>query len=858
MKEEVKDIYIKSIEGVDIYNHMYRGGWITNKYLGMYPYSLESRHLQQLQFKKRKLKINKYVTDDIINVKFSNNKYIIKRKILIKSLDKKIENEKDEQNKKELKKQLNILSNATDADDKSYNATKMRELLYTEGFTINNIKYVVYKRSVSKSRTGQVLFIKEDLYQKMIDWCNMGLRFNKECDYVSLLAYQSLTGSAIKDIIEINPNNIFIIDDIDSVFTQQINVVRNINNSLTSTSEKGKVKNSLFDGQGLLESSYFKDNKGFYLLRNHFTKCAVFNTNIQMFLKDNCPIDNYNEWVLHSDISGDIYAKDIHMITTPNSLKFLKLCTDANKTKSQMFNYWKKKITKDNCVWGICKSEHATPFDDYFDDDEIINQTSYQMLNCIKFTEAEVDELLQYEYKLIDGLKNDINILKQYLTDTADDNFNCNNMWVQLLNLNPQLQFTRQFNNYKAKKVSDYKKRLVKGKIKLNGDYCTLFGNPLEMLYSAISVDVLSDDYNLQMKGNTISTTLHPYNNDYVCFRNPNTSPANVLLSHNIHVPDINKYFNLTANIVCVNAIKFPIQDILSGCDYDSDTAIIFNYPTLTRVVKERVWEKYNVTINDIKYETQTYLPNQQQMAIIDNKLAKSQEEIGQIVNLGQKVMSYYYHTGNEKLYEKVDIATILSCVAIDNAKRPYKVIMSKAIGQLRKDLKNKFPKFMKNIKKIDEDKLESLNCTMDIIVDKIEALPEAEAVKNQFDLKLALDINKYVGKDVDNKQAKNIINLVKNLTIRSYDDNAKNIEEINRENFERRMEFYRHISKLKINSNTMCFILQDTVHAELLKALYLNNKDDFLSIWQKNIDKKDIKNSENKQKLPTSFSKGA
>lgn len=40
--EKCNAVYIKSIEAADLFSHMNRGREITNEYLGMLPYSLES------------------------------------------------------------------------------------------------------------------------------------------------------------------------------------------------------------------------------------------------------------------------------------------------------------------------------------------------------------------------------------------------------------------------------------------------------------------------------------------------------------------------------------------------------------------------------------------------------------------------------------------------------------------------------------------------------------------------------------------------------------------------------------------------------------------------------------------------
>src|SRR5690606_22418388 len=117
-------------------------------------------------------------------------------------------------------------------------STELREMFYTNGFTlsfvdkktgeITDIDYVVYKRSSSKSRVGQCLFIRKDLYNTMINWSRMYLPFKEEMkiDYPGLLASESLVGSAIEYTVKINPKNILIIDDVTSKFNQVCNVVK--------------------------------------------------------------------------------------------------------------------------------------------------------------------------------------------------------------------------------------------------------------------------------------------------------------------------------------------------------------------------------------------------------------------------------------------------------------------------------------------------------------------------------------------------------------------------------------------------------------------------------------------------------
>ena len=63
--------------------------------------------------------------------------------------------------------------------------------------------------------------------------------------------------------------------------------------------ENYEVKNTLFDGQGLISTSLFDDDhkKGFVLLRQHMFKVACFKTNIELFFKDKFLLSSFGEFM---------------------------------------------------------------------------------------------------------------------------------------------------------------------------------------------------------------------------------------------------------------------------------------------------------------------------------------------------------------------------------------------------------------------------------------------------------------------------------------------------------------------------------------------------------------------------------
>lgn len=884
-------VYIKSLEASDIYNYMYRGKEIKDNYTGMIPFSLE---LIKLKSEGLKIKTNritgKETSDDIINVKFNlkvqTGEFII-RKIneKIPNLTNKIEKYniqlKNQISKKEIK-QLNKTIKSTEEyieklksfvnviesekGNSKWNEvknSKLREMLYKDGFTIEDDKYVVYKRSGSKSRTGQCLFIKESLYKEMINWSRMNLPFieGMNIDYAGLLAYESLVGSGIESTIKINPKNILIVDDVKSKFKQICNVVRKNDTTgyLDSFTEEYEISNELFDGESLLSSEFFEDGQSMKLLRTHFFKSASFSCHIQKYLKDNCPIDvEFDKWKIKNMYGQYIFAKDIQLICTPTSLKILKFDEDLNMNQKDLWEHWKKTVKTDKCIFGVVK--HEKPSKRGTDESgNIIQQTSYQMLNSMPIKYDDMKELTIFEREYINKLKNDDEFFLGFAMNRANT-INSNEMLVELAKINKDFINTKIFRDFRTSEICAYTKHCKTGKIRLRGDYCIILGNGMEYLQHSIGkFDINTVDVSrLALKENEIYTKLHADGKDLVCFRNPNTSPSNVLVAKCKYVADIDKYFNLSPQIVCVNAIKFPIQDILSGMDYDSDCMAVFDDYKLLEVAKE-CYGKYNVCINNVKADKKKYKLTKNNMYVIDNQLAKSQRNIGEVVNLGQLCMSTWHdlrskgHTEEEltELMKKIDVMTVLSGISIDLAKKLYSIKIEDEIKFVAKteQLRKLKPNFWKDISQslTIKNRIESYNCPMDYLNRIMSKLPNPETQKKNIEFTSLLV--KHNVKKGDRHQEDKIFNYVKDMCSKINSINAqfkkdtKNTEDEENEekdilidNVIKYYNFYMH--KLKVKDDTMYAILNHAstnskILVKLLNVLYTTQKDILLHAFK-------------------------
>ncbi|MWV44955.1 hypothetical protein GRF59_15135 [Paenibacillus sp. HJL G12] len=825
---------------------MFRGRDLDLKYIGMVPSSLELNKVISLGLKTTAKKTNgKLLSTDIINVKFKQK--VDSGKQTIKKIESKIENLKD---KPEYREKLNdfVQSILLELDQPKWigvSQSDLRKKLYSDGFVLNGVKYVVYKRSSAKSRIGQCLFIKEKLYEPMIKWSRMGIDFrddNIDIDFPSLLAYESLVGSSLEDTIHVDPNNILIISDVKSTFNRISNVVRTGSDGyLDSFLEESLISNSLFDGESLLESSYFPEGKSMMLLRNHMFKSAAFSCNIQRFLRNHCPLGtNYDDWELESMHSEKIFAKDVHFITTPSSLKALKFSRLKGSEKN-MWEYWKKIVIKDKCLFGVCKSEKKSKRG-YDDMGRVLQQTSYQMINSLPMTREDIKNFTFLEKEYINRLKNEDGFFISYLEQTKND-MNTNKMFVDLYSTNQDIVKTKLFKNFRKKTISSYVTHIKNGKVRLNGDYCVMLGNPIEFLYHAIGKLDTSEPQCVDLNENEVHTTLFE-ETELSGFRNPHTSPNNVLLVKNVKSKFIDEYLNLTDNIVCVNAIKFPLQDILSGSDYDSDTVLLIKDDCLLKLTKH-VFGKYNVCINKVSSSKKKYKVNNGDMAIIDNELSNSQRYIGRTVNVGQLCMSRYWDMLNKgkseeeimELLKKIDVVTVLSGICIDLAKKMFDIDINKEIDRISKtkELLNKKPLFWKYVSQSNDIQTTMYNCPMDFLFEEMAQLNYASPIEEVqlIDLLLPGEIKKS-----NRRQENKILSYVETMVTKINNTYSSNLSEEERDRkIDDVIKYYRfYIDKIQINESTMHSLLvkisknkKDKIASRLLNVLYSSQKDLFL-----------------------------
>ena len=596
---------------------------------------------------------------------------------------------------------------------------EIRDLFYNEGVDITyktknkdgslkkqqTIHYEMLFRTSAKAKLGQVIFINSKLYKKAYDWLTIGLGNKMQKDnakIVEMSAYAPLTTSTIVGTIHIPVENILILKDQDSFFETIADVVRaeeyidnknRIKKKCVVSREQTKVKNTIWDGMGLIEcdEQYLKLPdyiNGMALMRNHLFKVCCVKTKIQKFFQDWCSENGY-DYETHQiqDMFGNWhYLKDIKMITTDNAIKWKKFIDLMGGTLEKAYDYWCDRIRADGCEWGIVKTDHESKLGNY-------QQLSYQMVNTLPCSKDDVKAIAQDSIDYVELIKSNNDEFEKFLRKNANE-INHYEMLADLYQHNNEFAECKWFREEKRKIISNYVHKLRKGKIFVGGDNLTAFGNPYALLLYSVGED-WQDDPTFQYEDDAIQCYTPRFSsNEYLAaFRNPQNSPNNICHLHNVYSKYYERYFEFSNNIIAINSINTDIQSRANGMDWDSDFVLATNQKEIVKAAKY-CYENYPTVVNDLRESGITYSNTKTSYSNMDNKFSGSQMGIGWSSNLAQLAMTYYWtelakenpdENLIKELYDNFTILAVLAQVEIDSSKREYEVNGREEIKRISK-----------------------------------------------------------------------------------------------------------------------------------------------------------------------------
>ena len=559
----------------------------------------------------------------------------------------------------------------------------------TNQYDYETIHYVMLYRSTGKAKKGSCMYIRKSLYKKAHQFLTMGIKIpRKNSPIVEVGAYQSLIASSIEGKVTIAPERILVLKDVDSFFnTNVISIEIDSNKHCKSvTKENYEVCNALFDGQALIDESIFPDwADGYVLLRQHFFKAAAFCTKIQKYFKDYFG-DSY-ETATVTDMWGNQHlAKDILMITTDNACKWLKF-------DGITYEYWSEKVHELSDEFGIVKTAHRSKMGD-------MQRMSYQMVNALSMD--SMDEVLSDTKNYIEKLKNDDETFFQFLR--RNSNFMTDyEVLLALCRHNPDFVKSDYFRERRKIIITNYLLDVKTGHIVQNGDNLVLVGSPYAMLLHSVGEDV-ENDPTFEVEKNAIQCWTARFEDDeYLAeFRSPFNSCHNLGYLHNHYHPYWDKYFVFGRQIIAVNTQHTDFEDRNNGSDFDSDSIYVTNQPQIVERAKYCYLNYYTV-VNNIPKQKNIYENTLYNLAVIDNKLAASQRDIGESTNVAQACLSYWYTTGEDKYAAYADALAVLCQCSIDGSKRAYAVSVSDEVKRIKEEIGLKdvgYPLFWGDIRK--------------------------------------------------------------------------------------------------------------------------------------------------------------
>lgn len=599
-----------------------------------------------------------------------------------------------------------LIATAKQNRDKFDKRTKqeVREIFYRDGVDVRydthdksgnvirseTIHYKMLYRTPGKAKKGECLFCCDRIYEKAIHFLRIGIELpHDNAPIVEIGAYSSLITSSIVGRIKIEPENILILDDVDVPFaTNVVSVEINaLNECIAVHRDNYELKNTLFDGQAILDSSIFPAwGDGYVLLRHHMTKCAAFCGNVQLFFEDYCAEHgvDYDTYEVEDCWGNKHLAKDIKMITTTNATKWCKFGIS--------YDYWSEWVRKNGCLFGVVKTAHQSKLGD-------VQQMSYQMINTLGID--TIYGVMQPTVDYVQRLQCDEDEFLRYLK--RNQNFsNDFDVLLALVEHNPEFIKSEYYRDRKKTIIGAYVRNMKTGKLIQNADNLVIVGSPMAMLLHAVGEDATKDPTFEYDPGTIQCYTARFADGEYLAsFRSPHNSQNGIGYLHNHYHEYFTKYFNLGKQIIAINMNGSDFQDRHNGSDQDSDSIFVTNHPDIVTHA-EYCYRNYPTTVNNIPKESKKYTNTIENYSEIDNRLAASQTDIGESSNLAAICLSYGYTYGDQKYLDYACILAVLAQAAIDSSKRQYIVDIPKEIKRIKKDMnikENGYPVFWRCIR---------------------------------------------------------------------------------------------------------------------------------------------------------------
>lgn len=596
---------------------------------------------------------------------------------------------------------------ADDEHEAEISTAELRKMYYENGCEITyytydkhtgdvvsskTIKYQMLYRTPGKAKEGNCVFVNEKLLHIARKYLTMNLYKkmpNEGAKIVEMSAYSTLITASATDYIHIPLENMLIVED-KKVATELPALAVKVDDKkrcFVQEHDQYPIENTLWDGMGLIDESIFPEGmEGFIYCRSHFFKSCLFRGNIQQYFMDFYKTEYETATV--KDMFGNVMkVSDIKVIVTDNSIKWLKFKELMGDTPRKAYQYYKKFMAKDGEQFAIVKTAHKSKYGN-------LQRSSYQINNSLPTTDPEVlRRIAQISIDYYDNMVKDTDAFIDHLRMNTSC-YSIDRILVALYEWSPDIQYTEFFKEKKSDILCKFKrKRLMMGKLLQEGDNLTICGNPISLLMLVTGQDYLNEGCFVSRRdGIECYTTRFEDGECLAGFRSPHNSPNNIVHLINKYSDSIQKYFpKLGDNVIIINGIATDVQSRLNGQDLDSDSCFVTNQPDMVVLAKKSYME-YHTIVNEIPLTgTSVYRKDMESYALMDNKIAAGQDDVGSSSNVAQLALSYYYdimyHAGeqNKELRDVFVICSVLAQAAIDSAKKNFDVSVGDELRQLKR-----------------------------------------------------------------------------------------------------------------------------------------------------------------------------
>lgn len=624
---------------------------------------------------------------------------------------------------------------------------------------------------------------------------------------------------------------------------------------------KTKVKNTLWDGEGICDNPIFPQNKGmdgFVYCRSHFFKSCLFRGNIQQYFKDYFG-DGYETAIVTDMFGNEFLAKDIKVIITENSIKWIKFTQLMGDSDISAYKYYKRFMKKHKERFAIVKTAHASKYGD-------LQRSSYQINNSFPCVDYEIlERIAKVSFDYCNALKINHEAFMKHLAINSSKRYSINNVLIALDEWNDYFKYTQYFKDERNDIISKFKNnRLKLGKLLQYGDNLTICGNPVSLLMKAAGQEnFLEENCFKQIDGGIQCYTSRFKEGEKIAgFRSPHNSPNNIVYLENVYPELISKYFpKLGNNVIIINGIGTDVQSRLNGQDLDTDSIYATNQPDIVEIAK-KAYSDYPTIINDIGLAGKSeYSKDMKSYSRMDSSISSAQYAIGSSSNIAQLALSYYFDGGctSTELEDVFIICSVLAQVAIDSAKRTFCINVNSELARLSglpcmqpedgkkypifyakvQELKNNGKKKKKEIK---EDEVRFFNTPMEILAKIIEE-NVIDIRKNKEYMLPTYNLNTVFrykpDRKRDSKQYKKVLSIVQ-----EYDKEVKKLD-ISKDGYSEKVGnlfdiCMEKMKNLSINKATMsaliayAFIPNGDIRNRLLTVLYDKDKKMFLNCFKK------------------------